>query len=83
MTPKQPEGIRGFGQITGDKYQATGVTQDEINADIGAEETLINNFRVIGQGTGNNFLIHQTMHITFNSNGTVTALVQKLNADCR
>ena len=34
----QPQGISGVGQTTGEKYQATGVTQDEFNARIGAEK---------------------------------------------
>ena len=79
----QPQGIRGFGQTTGDKYQGTGVTQNEFNATVGVEETVINNFRVIGQGTGNNFLVHETFHITINANGDVTAFVDNLSVDCR
>jgi len=79
----QPQGISGVGQVTGDKYQGTGVTQDEFNATVGEEETLINNFRIIGQGNGNNFLVHQTFHITINANGTVTAFVNMLSVDCR
>jgi hypothetical protein len=71
------------GQVTGDKYQGTGVTQDEFNATVGAEETFINNFRIIGQGNGNNFLIHQTFHITINADGTMTAFVNMLSVDCR
>src|SRR5437762_8441364 len=55
----QPQGISGNGQTTGDKYQGTGVTQDEFNAKVGVEETFINNFRIVGQGNGNNFLIHE------------------------
>src|SRR5436189_1541651 len=34
----QPQGIGGVGQTTGEKYQATGVTQDEFNARIGVEK---------------------------------------------
>ncbi len=56
----QPQGISGIGQTTGDKYQGTGVTQDQFNAKVGVEETFINNFRIIGQGNGNNFLVHET-----------------------
>jgi hypothetical protein len=41
----QPQGISGIGQTTGEKYQGTGVTQDEFNARIGVEETFVNNFR--------------------------------------
>ena len=79
----QPQGVTGTGQTTGDKYQATGVTQDEFNAKVGVEETFINNFRIIGQGSGNNFLIHENFHITFNANGVPTASVDNFSVDCR
>jgi hypothetical protein len=79
----QPQGISGVGQTTGDKYQATGVTQDEFNATVGHEETFINNFRIIGQENGNNFLVHQTIHMTINANGSVTAFVNMVSVDCR
>jgi len=79
----QPQGISGTGQTTGEKYQATGVTQDQFNARVGVEETFINNFRIIGQGNGNNFLIHETFHITFNANGIPTASVDNFSVDCR
>jgi hypothetical protein len=76
----QPQGISGTGQTTGDKYQATGV---EFNAKVGVEETFVNNFRIIGQGNGNNFLIHETFHITFNANGILRASVDNFSVDCR
>lgn len=79
----QPQGISGSGQTTGDKYQATGVTQDEFNAKVGTEETFINNFRIVGQGPRNNFLIHENFHITFNAKGIPTALVDNFSVDCR
>jgi hypothetical protein len=74
---------RGIGQTTGDKYQATGVTQDQFNAKVGVEETFINDFRIIGQGNGNNFLIHETFHITINANEIPTASVDNFSVDCR
>ena len=79
----QPQGISGVGETTGDKYQATGVTQDEFNATVGVEETFVNNFRIIGQGSGNNYLVHSVFHITFNANGSITAFVDRLSVDCR
>jgi hypothetical protein len=79
----QPQGISGTGQTTGDKYQATGVTQDEFNAKVGVEETFVNNFRIIGQGNGNNFLIHETFHIKFNASGIPRASVDNFSVDCR
>ena len=71
------------GQTTVDKYQGTGVTQDEFNAKVDMEETFINNFRIIGQGSGNNFLVHETFHVTINANGSVTAFLDNFSIDCR
>ena len=82
----QPQGVSGEGLTTGDKYQATGVTQERIGGSFqngSFEDTFINNFRIIGQGPGNNFLIHQTIHVTVNANGVVTSEVENSTADCK
>jgi hypothetical protein len=43
----------------------------------------VNNFRLIGQGSGNNLQVHQNVHITINANGTVTATVDNTSVDCK
>ncbi|HYJ64423.1 MAG TPA: hypothetical protein VEV62_11805 [Parafilimonas sp.] len=82
----QPQGISGVGQTTGDKYQATGVTQEQYGGSFvngQYEDTYVNNFKIIGQGTGNNYLIHESLHVTINANGTVTTLIDNFTADCK
>jgi hypothetical protein len=79
----QPQGISGTGQTTGDKYQATGVTQDQFNLGPGETFTSINNFRIIGQGPGNNLLVHSTFHYTINANGELTVVVDNFRAECK
>ena len=79
----QPQNLTGVGLTTGDKYQGTGVTQDESNTKIGQEYTYVNNFRMIGQGPGNNYLVHSTYHITINANGELTASVDNYTVDCK
>jgi hypothetical protein len=80
----QPQGISGTGLTTGDSYQGTGVTQDHFTTGLGAEAfTFVNNFRIIGQGPGNNFLVHQTFHVTINANGEITATVDNFSAECK
>ena len=82
----QPMGGNGVGTVTGDKYQATGITRDGINFNAGglpAEETLVDNFRWIGWGRGNNLLVHTTFHITVNENGVVTAFVDNTSVECK
>ena len=81
----QPQGVSGVGLTTGDQYRATGVTQEEFhsNGPLPITDTFINNFRIIGQGPGNNFSVHQTIHITINANGVLTAFVDNTNVDCK
>ncbi|OLC57695.1 MAG: hypothetical protein AUH85_02690 [Chloroflexi bacterium 13_1_40CM_4_68_4] len=81
----QPQSVSGTGVVTGAKYQGTGVEQDEFTAASSgtSETTYINNFRIIGQGPGNNFLVHETLHLTLKANGDVTAFVDNFSIDCK
>ncbi len=82
----QPQGISGTGETTGAKYQATGVTQESFKSSLQngqVNETFVNNFRIIGQGPGNNFLVHETLHFTINANGAVTVSHDNFSADCK
>ena len=82
----QPQGISGTGEITGSKYQATGVTQQSFKSSLQngqANMTFVNNFRIIGQGARNNFLVHETLHLTFNTDGTLTVSHDNLTIDCK
>ena len=83
----QPQGLSGTGETTGDKYQATGVTKDtsfKLSLQNGqANQTFVNKFRIIGSGAGNNFLVHEEAHITFNANGTVTVFHDNLSIECK
>lgn len=82
----QPQGISGVGSITGLKYNATGVTQSIENGTLfngSYTYTYVNNFKLIGQGPGNNFYDHDTFKVTLNANGTITVLREKINVDCK
>ena len=81
----QPQGASGVGLTTGDTYHATGVTQEEFNSNgpLPFTDTYINNFRIIGQGPDNNLLVHQTIHITINANGELTADVVNTSVECQ
>ena len=78
-----PQGITGTGLTTGAKYQGTGITRDNFGGRVAVEETLINNFKIIGQGTGNNFLIHENFHVTVNANGTLTVFYDNFSVECK
>lgn len=82
----QPQGMSGVGLTTGTKYQATGVTQDAFKGSLQNGQlngTFINNFRFIGQGPNNNFLVHENYHFTINANGIVTSVHDNLSASCK
>ena len=81
----QPQGVAGIGSVTGDTYHGTGATQDLTHyGRVGQQTfTFVNNFRIIGQKTGNNVLLHEVAHFTVNANGTVTASFDKLTAECK
>ena len=78
--------MKGTGQITGDTYQATGVSQDRFSGSLVNGQyaaTLVNNFRIIGPGKGNNFLVHEVAHITINANGDVTVDFDYQSGECK
>src|SRR5713226_6518995 len=82
----QPQGISGTGETTGAKYNATGVTEQSFKSSLQngqANLTYVNNFRIIGQGAGNNYLVHETLHITINADGTLTVFHDNFSIDCK
>lgn len=82
----QPQGVSGTGFTTGDKYQATGLTQSTQTGSFTNgrfEFTFVNNFRMIGQGPGNNFLVHEDFHFTVNANGVVTVTHDNFSIECK
>ena len=84
-THSQPQGADGVGQTTGDRYSAVGVTQDIETFPVtnGATEfTFVNNFRLIGAGPGNNFQVHQNIHVTIDANGNVRNDVDNSSLEC-
>jgi hypothetical protein len=84
MNESNPQGISGVGESSGDKYQGTGVTRFGFNArGLPMTQTFVNNFRIIGEGTDNNFTVHHNVHMTVNANGQLTATVDNFRGDCQ
>jgi hypothetical protein len=82
----QPQGIIGVGEATGNTYHATGITRESFKNSLmkgQANDTFVNNFRIIGKGPGNNFLVHETEHFTINANGSVTVFHDNFNVVCQ
>jgi hypothetical protein len=81
----QPQGVSGTGETTGLRYSGTGVTSTSVKTSLQngqANTTFINRFDIIGQGPGNNFTLHETAHITFNADGTVTVSFDNFAVEC-
>ena len=82
----QPQGATAVGVNTGDIYQATGVTQNQsaFSLQNGQQSiTYVNNFRMIGPGPGNNFLVHETFHVTVTANGDTTVVHDNFSVECK
>jgi hypothetical protein len=82
----QPQGVNGVGMDSGDRYQGTGVTHSTMSSSApGADLTFsyVNNFRMIGRGPGNNLMVHETVHVTVNAQGAMTASVDNYRVTCR
>jgi hypothetical protein len=82
----QPQGIIGTGETTDLTYHGTGLTATSFAGSLvngQFTETFINRFDIIGQGTDNNFTVHETAHITFNANGTVTVFFDDFSVECK
>lgn len=80
-----PQGVKGVGETTGDVWQGTGETRQDVNASVGAlpfEITFINNFRLV-DGRGGSFLVHENLHVTINADGTTTASHDNLTFTCK
>ena len=78
-----PQGVSGVGLTSGVKFQGTGMSDFEYSQKVGYEETDVNNFRIIGQGTGNNYVVHENLHVTVDANGVVTVLHDHFSITCK
>jgi hypothetical protein len=82
----QPMGASGIGLATEDVYQAVGVTRESTKVGDGGfpyVHTFVNNFHLVGPGPDNNFRVKQTVHVTVNANGDLTAEVNKTSTTCQ
>jgi hypothetical protein len=80
-----PQGLTGTGLQSGATYHAVGASRDTttVRATAGSTFTLVNNFKIIGEGQARNYLVHETLHVTVNANGEVTANADHFSVECR
>jgi hypothetical protein len=77
----QPQDLSGV-SLMGIRYQGTGVTQQTMTTtSMTFDGTRVNNFRIIGQGPGNDLKVHATIHLTV-VNGIPTANVVNTSTTC-
>lgn len=84
-THVRPSGVVGVGEVSGLRYRGTGGTfEGEGYATDGhpAVYSFVNNFRIIGQGPGNNLSMHMTIHQSMNASGELSADVDLSHTDC-
>jgi hypothetical protein len=78
-----PQGITGVGLTSGATYHATGVTLGTTTIRAGGiSDTFVNSFKIIGEGSAQNFLETDVFHLTMNANGVVTATVDRSTIRC-
>ena len=71
---------------SGATYKLIDVSQSESTSNgpgAQSETTIVANYLLISEGTAPNYDMHQTMHITMNDNGEVTAVVDNTTVECR
>jgi hypothetical protein len=80
------QGVSGVGTTTGAKYRASDSETLVFNVDVDDapfESTSVSSFNIIGQGKGNNFVLHESAHFTVDANGDVTAQHDNFGVDCK
>jgi len=77
-----PQGVSGNGLATGDVYRGTGVTRTGLNVRAGFQTSSVNNFRLIGVGSGDNFLVHENLTLVVGADGTVKVGLDHVTGSC-
>lgn len=82
----QPQGVKGTGLTSGTVYQLNGESGETITGSFNNgkySRTSINNFRLVGQSTLDNYVVHENTHITINANGKTTIMTDNYSANCK
>jgi hypothetical protein len=81
----QPQGISGTDLTTGARYRGTGETLTTFGGTFTngeAQETFVNNFKIVGKGSAPNYVVHENTHVTIDAGGTTTATLDNLSISC-
>lgn len=78
-----PQGGVLIGQTTGTRFQANGLTNFIMDNPAGTfTDTFVNRYHLVGMG-GVQFKVFETIHVTVNANGDVTADVNNFTFECK
>ena len=75
--------VSGVGQVTGDRYVYSGMVRNSGVLAQGETMTEQFDFRVIGQGSGNNFMVHSLARYTMDDNGDLVVEFEFSDASCK
>ena len=81
----QPQGVSGIDLSTGTTYRGTGETATTFSASLTngqAQETFVNNFNLIGQGSTADYRVHENTTVTIDADGTVAVSVSQISISC-
>lgn len=76
----------GIGMTSNETYRLIDTANQSINSSgsgLPYEETYVEQFKIVGPGPGNDYILRITFHITFNANGVITADVDKAEWGCK
>ena len=81
----RPQNVAGVGATSGMNYRGTGMAfmSEGVADDGGSVYTFVNNFRIIGQGPGNNLLVHLVAHQSTSADGAVVSEVNLSSNTCK
>lgn len=81
-----PHNLTGWGQSTGLKYNGVGETSQTLKANLKNYNTVVNsvnNFKMVGQGPGNNFMVHENVHFTISASGINSVNLDHFTFTCQ
>ena len=78
-----PQHVSGIGQVTGDRYVYSGTVRESGVLAQGETMTEQYDFRVVGQGSGNNFMVHSLARYSMDENGEMVVEFEFSDASCK
>lgn len=78
-----PHNAAGVGETTGTRYRGVGHTTESFHVGVGLTDTFTNAFMIVAQVGAPSLRVIETIHLTVNAKGTLTADVFRSRITCR